>query len=105
MNKLASDLKRVAVLHRCAVLLINHVSSWRNTTVNEKIRSLHNTVDSDRKVENSEIPPSAFLGRYWLSVPDLRFYMKQIVTGFELTVTRNVYGCNRVKCVFLHESN
>lgn len=78
LNKVASDLKRIAVVHRCAVLVINHEAK-----------------------QKSEEPIPA-LGRYWLSVPNLRLHCKRLnASEIELSIVRNVY-CPDVepKCKF-----
>ena len=50
----------------------------------------------------AEFTPSAFLGRYWLTVPNLRFYIRRLTDDneFELSVARNTYGDDGAKCAF-----
>ena len=72
-------------MHRCAVLIINHVSRWTKSTE-----------------ATTTGPPTPSLGRYWLSVPNVRLYSKRLnINQFELEVVRNVY-CPRqsAKCSF-----
>lgn len=77
LNKVASDLKRIAVVNRCAVFIVNH----------------------EGKQKPGE--PTPALGRYWLSVPNLRLHTKRLnQSQIELSIVRNVY-CPDVeqKCV------
>ena len=65
LNKVASDLKRLAVDNQCVVVVINH--------------------------EASKNRPS--LGRYWWHVPHLRLHSQRLSAGrFQLTVVGSVYG-------------
>lgn len=87
LNKVASDLKRLVVVHQCVVLVVNHVSRWsREGTTEAQGATL----------------PTPFLGRYWCSVPSLRLYIKHLSDNqFELTVVKNVYSAETgPKCSF-----
>ena len=67
LNKVASDLKRLSVTNRCAILVINHVSNWQKN--------------------------APALGRYWLHVPHLRLQSRRLDDGqFQLTVVHNVFN-------------
>ncbi|KAI9562068.1 putative RAD51D [Daphnia sinensis] len=73
LNKVASDLKRLAVVHQCVVLTVNHVSKG--------------------PAEGTASTPTPFLGRYWSSVPNLRLHSKHLSKDeFQLTVVKNIYS-------------
>ena len=88
LNKVASDLKRLAVVHQCVVLIVNHVSRWPAEEITE--------------AEERQSFPTPFLGRYWSTVPSLRLYSKHLRDNqFELTVVKNVYNPDPgLKCSF-----
>jgi hypothetical protein len=101
LNKVANGLKRVAVLHKCAVLIINHASYW--TPTNKRLVGSRSLKDSRTEATlKAELTPSAFLGRYWFTVPNLRLYIRRLNDDneFELSVVRNSYGENGAKCTF-----
>ncbi|KAK4002566.1 hypothetical protein OUZ56_004383 [Daphnia magna] len=73
LNKVASDLKRLAVVHQCVVLTVNHVSRG--------------------PAEGTASTPTPFLGRYWCSVPNLTLHSKHLSKDeFQLTVVKNIYS-------------
>ncbi|XP_057364771.1 DNA repair protein RAD51 homolog 4-like [Daphnia carinata] len=85
LNKVASDLKRLAVVHQCVVLTVNHVSRG--------------------PAKGTASTPTPFLGRYWCSVPNLRLHSKHLNKDeFQLTVVKNIYspdpGPNCCFCYF-----
>lgn len=92
LNKVASDLKRLAVVQRCAVLIVNHVSRWTSRPISET---------------TTTAPSTPSLGRYWMSVPNVRLYTKRLSNNqFELTIVRNVYCPDRIdKCSFSYFEN
>jgi len=76
LNKVASDLKRLAVENRCLIVIINHASNGP-----------------------AQMP---FLGRYWLHVPNLRLHSKRLSSNeFQLTIVTNVHSpINEVQWIF-----
>ena len=84
---MANDLKRLAVVHRCALLVVNHVANWSKNT------------------DTTRTAPLPALGRYWSSVPNLRLHIgKRDAAGnpsaFDLTIVRNLNGPVQKKCSF-----
>ena len=76
LNKVASELKRLAVENRCLIVTINHASNSPERT--------------------------PFLGRYWLHVPNVRLHSKRLSANeFQLTVVANVYNpVDKTQCIF-----